>query len=323
MPRVSIGKIKFLYIIETLLRKTDDEHKLSSTEFIRVLSENGLTADRKSVYDDIETLKEFGMDILYDKEEPSGYYVANREFELPELKLLVDAVQSSKFITAKKSNALISKIEKLTSTHQAKKLQRQVYVSRRVKTMNESIYYNVDAIHSAIQENKQIKFKYMKWNLEKQLVPKNDGDVISSPWALTWDDENYYMVGYDEKNEMAKHYRVDKMKEIVLLGDRRKGKEIFNSFDIAEFATRTFGMFGGKVEKVTLECDNNLIGAIIDRFGTDIIIVPYGEDKFKVSRNVAVSGQFFGWVVGLGPGARITHPPEVVKEFKERLKKML
>ena len=322
MAKVSVGKLKLLYILETLVRDTDQEHKIGTGELIEMLKSRGLSAERKSIYDDIETLREFGLDIIYDKEEPAGYYMGERDFELAELKLLVDAVQSSKFITAKKSAVLISKLEKLTSAGEARNLQRQVYVSGRIKTMNESIYYNVDAVHSAIAGNSKISFRYMVWNLEKQLVPKSDRAVTVSPWALVWDDENYYMIAFDGESGIMKHYRVDKMKDIRCLQEPREGRESFKGFDAAGFAKKTFGMYGGRTEKVTLECDNSLVGPILDRFGTDVIIVPSGEERFKVTHEVTVSGQFFGWLVGLGPGVRIVYPQNVADEFRDRLRRM-
>lgn len=322
MAKVSVGKLKLLYILETLVRDTDQEHKIGTGELIEMLKSRGLSAERKSIYDDIETLREFGLDIIYDKEEPAGYYMGERDFQLAELKLLVDAVQSSKFITAKKSAVLISKLEKLTSAGEARNLQRQVYVSGRIKTMNESIYYNVDAVHSAIAGNSKISFRYMVWNLEKQLVPKSDRAVTVSPWALVWDDENYYMIAFDGESGIMKHYRVDKMKDIRCLHEPREGRESFKGFDAAGFAKKTFGMYGGRTEKVTLECDNSLVGPILDRFGTDVIIVPSGEERFKVTHEVAVSGQFFGWLVGLGPGVRIVYPQNVADEFRDRLRRM-
>ena len=322
MAKVSVGKLKLLYILETLVRDTDQKHKKGTAELIEMLKARGLSAERKSIYDDIETLREFGLDIIYDKEEPAGYYMGERDFELAELKLLVDAVQSSKFITAKKSAVLISKLEKLTSAGEARNLQRQVYVSGRIKTMNESIYYNVDAVHSAIAGNSKISFRYMVWNLEKQLVPKSDRAVTVSPWALVWDDENYYMIAFDGESGIMKHYRVDKMKDIRCLQEPREGRESFKGFDAAGFAKKTFGMYGGRTEKVTLECDNSLVGPILDRFGTDVIIVPSGEERFKVTHEVTVSGQFFGWLVGLGPGVRIVYPQNVADEFRYRLRRM-
>ena len=323
MANVSVGKMKMLYVMDVLLYETDEKHRVSTTKLIAMLKEHGIYAERKSIYDDIETLKEYGIDIMHESTEPSGYYVSTRRFELPELKLLVDAVQSSKFITAKKTSVLIAKLGTLTNVHQAQKLQKQVYVVKRIKTMNESIYYNVDAIHEAIQTNSKISFEYMKWDLNKELVPKHDAPVISSPWVLTWDDEKYYMLGFDSDSGIIKHYRVDKMKSIQPLSKKREGYTEFLKLDMNRFASKTFGMFSGKTEKITLECSNELIGAILDRFGTDVIIVPMGEDKFKVTHEVAVSGHFFGWIVGLGPGVRITYPENVVREFKERLEKMI
>lgn len=322
MAKVSVGKLKLLYIMDKLVKDTDENHRAGTSELIAMLKEKGLSAERKSIYDDIETLREFGLDIIYDKEDPAGYYLGERDFELAELKLLVDAVQSSKFITAKKSSVLIKKLEKMTSAKEARNLQRQVYVAGRIKTMNESIYYNVDAVHSAIARNVKISFRYMMWNLDKKLVPKSDKAVSVSPWALVWDDENYYMIAFDSTSGIMKHYRVDKMKDIQLLEESREGQEEFKDFDGAGFAKKTFGMYGGRTEKVTLECDNGLVGPILDRFGTDVIIVPSGEDKFKVTHEVAVSGQFYGWLVGLGPGVKIVYPQSVAEEFKERLRRM-
>lgn len=323
MAKVSTSKLKLLYIMEALQKQTDENNRLSTADLIAMLHDKGIKAERKSIYDDIETLKEFGLDVMYDKEEPAGYYVVDREFELPELKLLVDAVQSSKFITVRKSASLIKKLEKLASDNEAKQLQRQVFVTNRVKAMNESIYYNVDAVHAAIQNNNQICFGYMKWNLDKELEPRNEGkDVVASPWALTWDDENYYMLAYDENAGIVKHYRVDKMRNIRQLSEKRLGKDIFSNFDVARFATRTFGMFGGETQKVTLECDNELIGAILDRFGTDVIIVPSGNDRFKITHDITVSGQFFGWLVGLGPGVKIAYPKSVADQFEARIESM-
>jgi len=310
--------------MQTLLEKSDENHRVSIEEIITILNNNGVGGERKSIYDDIETLKAFGMDILYSKEKPAGYYLANRDFELPELKLLVDAVQASKFITVKKSQELIKKLEHLASTSEAKKLHRQVYVANRVKTFNESIYYNVDALNEAMQSNSRISFDYMKWNTNKELVLRNEGGPVTiSPWALTWDDENYYLLGFDEEAGIVKHYRVDKMKDIKLLGEPRNGQKEFDRFDITRFAKRTFGMFGGELEQVILECDNDLIGVILDRFGTDVIIVNVDEDHFQVRHEVAISGQFYGWLVGLGPAVRIVSPKHVADEFRQRLIDML
>lgn len=320
MGKVIGSKLRTLYIMQRLLEKSDENNRISPKELNEMLEGMGISADRKSIYADISTLQEWGMDIMYSKEQPAGYYVASREFELPELKLLVDAVQSSKFITHKKSQELIRKLEHLTSESQARQLQRSVYVANRIKTDNEQIFYNVNAIHEAINANSSIEFIYHEWNLDKQLVPKKGGRTyLISPWALTWDDENYYLIAYDAEAGLTKHYRVDKMKNITLTGKAREGREIFDSFDMAGYARQTFGMFSGEKTEVILEYSNYLIGAILDRFGTNNIIVPVDDSRFRIRQEVNVSGQFYGWLVGLGPDAKIVHPPYVVEEFKNRI----
>ena len=320
MAKSVTNKLRTLYIMDALLEKSDEENRLSVRQMLEMLERNGINAERKALYDDIETLKTWGMDIIYSKEKPAGYYLASRKFELPELKLLVDAVQSSKFITEKKSRELIRKLESLASVSEAKQLQRHVYIANRIKTPNESIYYNVDRIHEAILSNRKISFTYYKWNTEKELVPRNEGrSFVISPWALTWDDENYYMVGFDDFSGFVKHYRVDKMQRIELTKEKRTGEAEFDKFDLARFAKSTFGMYGGKIEKVTFECDNSMIGAFIDRFGNDIMISKSDDDHFCVSHEVAVSGQFFGWVVGLGAKVKITGPEHVADDFREWL----
>ncbi|MBQ0078331.1 MAG: WYL domain-containing protein [Eubacterium sp.] len=323
MAKVVGSKLRTLYIMQMLLEKSDQDHRISVADISEMLEGYDIKADRKSIYADIGTLTEWGMDILYTKEKPAGWYVASREFELPELKLLVDAVQASKFITHKKSQDLIKKLEKLASESEAKQLQRNVVVANRIKTPNEGIYYNVDTIHEAILANVQIQFTYYAWTIDKELVAKRDGKPYTvSPWALTWDDENYYLIAYEMGTKLVKHYRVDKMKNIKLTKKAREGRDNFSDFDIAGYAKKTFGMFGGETENVILECANHMIGPILDRFGTDNIIMKVDDDKFQIQQQVSVSGQFYGWIVGLGPDVKIVHPPKVVAEFKNRIERI-
>ena len=266
-------KIKILYLMRILLERTDDLHGLMLEEIAEALSAFGVEAERKTLYDDLEVLRTFGMDIVKRKEaKVVRYYVVSRSFELPELKLLVDAVQSSKFITHKKSLELIKKLECYASSHQARKLNRQVYVANRIKTMNESIYYTVDYIHEAISANKKISFQYFHWNEKKERVLAHDGKSYRvSPFALTWDDENYYMIAYDSDAAKIKHFRVDKMLHLQLLEEKRDGAEQFEDFDMALYSQKTFSMFGGEEETVTLRCSNKLAGVVIDRFGNDTL----------------------------------------------------
>ena len=312
---VSQVKLRTLYIMKMLLEKTDEKYTMSAADIDKALGDYGMSADRKTVYNDIETLREFGMDVLQTKGSNSGYYIGSRKFELPELKLLVDAVQASKFISRKKSEELIRKLESLASEHDARQLQRNVFIYNRPKTGNETIYYNVDKIHTAILENRQIQYQYAEWTVKKELIPKKNGAVYTvSPWSLTWDDANYYLIAYDEASDCMKHYRVDKMQRTRVIRQERVGKERFQDFDLVEFSKKTFSMYGGHDEEVTLQCGNELIGVILDRFGTDVMIVPADEGQFRVRVLVAVSPQFFGWVTGIGVRLRIAGPERVQKE---------
>ncbi|MCI8782674.1 MAG: WYL domain-containing transcriptional regulator [Dorea sp.] len=321
---VSQVKLRTLYIMKMLLEKTDEKYTMSAADIDTALRDYGMSADRKTVYNDIETLREFGMDVLQVKGTNGGYYIGSRKFELPELKLLVDAVQASKFISRKKSEELIRKLESLASEHDARQLQRNVFIYNRPKTGNETIYYNVDQIHTAILENRQIQYQYAEWTVRKELKPKKQGAVYTvSPWSLTWDDANYYLIAYDEKADCMKHYRVDKMQRACVTERERIGKERFQDFDLVEFSKKTFSMYGGHDEEVTLQCGNELVGVILDRFGTDVMIIPADDGQFRVRVLVAVSPQFFGWVTGIGSGIRITGPGMVQKEYREYLKEIL
>ena len=322
MAKSANQKLKLLYLLKILTEQSDEEHCMSAQALIEALGVYDIKAERKSIYDDIAQLIDFGYDIVLVKAKSGGgYYLAGREFELAELKLLVETVQASRFLTLKKSRELIAKIEKLASKAEAGQLQRQVYVANRIKTANESIYYIVDDIHRAIQNNEQISFQYLEWNLNKELVPRKDGKIYKiSPWALTCKDENYYLIAHENESNSIKHFRVDKMGHIqVLTGVAREGAELFDRFDIAAYANKTFGMYGGKEEIVTLEFENRFIGVVLDRFGKEIPVRPRDEQHFSVRVQVALSGQFFGWLTGLGAGAKITAPTAVVEEYRSYL----
>ncbi len=310
-------KMKLLYLMRILTERTDEQHMLTANDLCDILqAEYDVPAERKSIYSDIAALTEFGLDIEQQKGRSPGYYIASREFELAELKLLVDAMQASRSITAKKTDELIRKLESLAGREDARQLQQQVFLYNRPKTENETIYYNVDYIHTAIYTNVQIRFQYAEWTRDKEIRLRRDGAYyVASPWALTWDDENYYMIACEEGADELRHFRVDKMQHMELLKSKREGKELFDDFDIVAFGKRTFGMFGGREETVTLSCVNELAGVIIDRFGRDVMMIPEGEDRFHVNVAVAVSQQFFGWLAGLGSGAKITRPAPVREEF--------
>ncbi len=325
MSRGTNQKFKFTYLMKIMQEKTDDEHALTIKQIMAELEKYDVTAERKSIYTDFQDMTDkFGIEIIKEQIGRDTYYhVGAREFELAEVKLLIDAIQSSKFITQTKSSELITKIKSFVSEHQAKLLQRQVFINDRVKTMNESVYYNVDYIHTAIGQNKKIRFKYFKWDINKKLVPRHNGEwFVSSPWALTWDDENYYMVAFDDWDHKIKHYRVDKMMDISVEEERRDGKEEFKNFDMAEYSKATFGMYQGKKTKVKIQFANYMCGVFIDRFGKDISFRPVDDEHSELMVDVNVSPQFFGWIFSLGNAVKITGPQEVVEEMGKTIKEI-
>lgn len=315
----SAQKLKPIYIMDYLLKNSDEEHPVTLKQILTYLESKEIPAERKSVYLDIEALRDYGLDVIQNKSgKNTSYYVASRSFELPELKLLVDSVQSSKFITRRKTGTLIKKLETLASIHEAQLLQRQVYVANRIKTMNESIYYNVDAIYNGISKNKQIRFRYFRYNVKKEKEYRRDGAFYQvSPFALTWDDENYYLVAYDSEFSEIRHYRVDKMDSISATNTDRDGMDAYKALDMGIYAKKVFGMFSGTEQKVRLRFDNELVGAVIDRLGRDIPVVPDDDDHFTVIADVVVSPQFFAWVSGFGSKVRILSPDSVVKQMRE------
>ncbi|MBR0160197.1 MAG: WYL domain-containing transcriptional regulator [Oscillospiraceae bacterium] len=311
-------KLKMLYLLRVLSEETDDRHALSAKEIIRKLELLGVNVDRKTLYKDLGLLEDYGLEII---REQNGrdvlYHLATRTFELPELKLLVDAVQSSRFITQKKSRELIRKLESLTSAEEAKHLHRQVLITGRIKSMNESIYYIVDRLHEAISNGKQIRFRYYRWNVRKEMELRRDGAWYQvSPWCLLWDDENYYLVAFDAADQKIKHYRVDKIVQLSITGEARDGKAQFRQFDAASYSRSQFGMFGGEMTRVSLEGRNEMVGPLIDRFGKDISITPQDAERFTAQVEVQASRHFLAWIIALGDGIRITGPEELVARMR-------
>lgn len=318
-------KLKIMYLMKILLDRTDETHSITMPEIIDALEAYGISAERKSLYNDIENLRVYGLDVIGVQEDRTySYHIGNRQFELAELKLLVDSVQSAKFITEKKSNELIKKIESLASKYEASQLHRQVFVAGRVKTMNESIYYNVDSIHAAIAGNSRITFKYFKWNVDKDMELRHDGALYEvSPWLLSWNDGYYYLIAYDSVKGIIKHFRVDKMLYIKSNGRKREGEKVFNSLDMAAYTGKMFGMYGGEDERVRLECDNALAGVMIDRFGKDISLIRLDNKKFAVNVEVAVSRQFLAWIIGLGEGVKIVGPQRIVDMMNDEIDRLV
>ena len=321
MPKQERQKQKLLVLKEFFERETDEAHPASMPEILAYLAARDIPAERKSVYSDIETLRDFGLDLCLRRGRGGGYYLASRAFELPELKLLVDAVQSSRFLTDRKSMALIGKLSALASRHDAARLQRQVVVSGRVKTMNESIYYNVDRIHDAILNNSQIRFGYFDWDLggARRARP---GPYVASPYALCWDHENYYLIAHSARHGLT-HYRVDKMTRIQETGTPRVQTEETAKLDLAAYLKKTFGMFGGQEMTVRLRFPRRLAGVIYDRFGHDAMLIPDGEDHFTFTAAVVDSPLFYGWLAGFGGQAELLSPPAARQEFRAMLEDAL
>lgn len=324
MPKGTNQKFKLYRLAQIMMKKTDEEHYITMPEIKEALAEYDITADRKSLYNDLRDLEILGIEVEGEQDgNRYRYHVVNRPFELPELKLLVDAIQSSKFITEKKSNSLIKKLETMVSEYDAQKLQRQVYVSGRIKAMNESIYYTVDAIHNAISENKKIRFQYFQWNVKKEMELRHGGAYYHiSPWGLSWDDENYYLIGYDSDAEQIRHYRVDKMLRIQMSKEDREGREHFRKLDMADYARKSFGMFRGEEQQVKLLVNNRMAGVIIDRFGKEVMMIPADADHFRVSVEVHVSPQFLSWIISLGDDVKIIGPEDVVERMREEIRRL-
>jgi len=324
VAKSSNQKTKLLHLYQILLQQTDEEHPITVAQIIEELARYDIKAERKSIYDDLEALRQFGLDVQCRKGRAGGWFVGERNFQLPELKLLMDAVQSSRFITQKKSDALIRKLEEQASIHQARQLQRQVYVSGRIKLMNESIYYNVDKLHAAVAGKKAITFKYFDYDITRQKVFRREGKRYAvSPYGLIWNSENYYLVAFDHNSRELRHYRVDKMTEIVVTNLNWEGRELYPDFQLASYGEKHFGMYRGQEIKVTLRGRRSMAGVVWDRFGQDVILVPDGEEYFTVTLPVVMSPQFFGWLFGLDGGLTITAPKEAVAAYRKRLESAL
>lgn len=318
MTKSSNQKKKPFLILKYLWEKSDENNFIPMSKIVEYLDSYGINSERKSIYSDMETLSELGFDIISNRQK--GYCLASRDFQLAELKLLCDAVAASKFITPKKSGELIEKLKKLTSEDQAKSLRRQVAVANRIKTMNESIYYAIDDIHRAIAENRKISFCYFDFDENKQKILRHGGKrYTADPISLLWDDDNYYLIARDCEADKIKHYRADKISGLEIL-EEKADAEISKNFDISEYTSKLFGMFGGEEEAVWLSCKNSFAGKVIDRFGKDLSFVKEDEDTFKVRVKVIVSPQFFAWVFGMNEGIKIKGPEETVEKFVNYLK---
>ncbi len=323
MPKSEKQKQKLFRIIEILMRETDEEHGLTITDIISFLSEFGIKAERKSIYDDFLVLDELGFPIGKIPTRPPRYTLEERIFELPELKMLVDAVESSKFITGRKSREIIEKLEIFAGRHRSGELSRQVYVEDRIKTENSATIYSIDAIHSAINEKRKLSFKYFNYNGEKKKIYRNsDTPYTVSPCALLWRDENYYLVAVDGKDGVIKNFRVDRMEKVSACSEASEFDDRLQSFNPADYSKKIFGMYGGQEELVTLECRDKLAGAMLDRFGMDIVLSKT-DFGFKFSTRLIPSPQFYAWVLAFGSDIKILAPDSAKRDFVGKMREIL
>lgn len=324
MPKSENQKKKLLILLKLLYEQSDENHPLSMKMILEGLEKENITAERKSIYNDMEVLRDCGYDVELLGGKNGGYYLASREFELAELKVLVDAVCASRFITEKKSRELIRKITNLAGKHDANRLKREIYVVNRVKSENESILYNVDEIHHAIASNHQIMFQYLEYTIGLKEDFRKGGALYEvSPVALTWNEEKYYLIAFDSSAQIMKHYRVDRMKNIFLSEKTRDTGAYESNFDLASYCNKTFGMFSGDEELVTISFPNSLIGVVLDRFGKEVSMHKEDDERFRISVKVQISGQFFGWITGLGPKVKIISPTRVTNDYINYLQQVM
>ena len=315
MAKSDNQKLKIFYILDYLQKNSHVDHPIRATELIAMLEKQGILCERKTIYSDIAALQDYGVDIVSIPGKNGGYYIASRNFELPELKLLIDAVQSSKFLTERKSRELIEKLCKECSVHEAKLVRRDVLVSGRVKSMNETIYYNVDAIQEAIGQNVQISFRYFDWNLDGSRKYRNR-DYIASPYGLCQDNENCYLLAFSDRHGITS-YRVDRMADIKLSTEPRIPCPELTGKNLVEHANRLFQMYSGETTDVKMRFHRSLVNVVVDRFGRDVMLIPDGEDHFVFTARIAISPLFLSWVIGFGSKAKILHPQAVVDQCRE------
>ena len=314
MPKQEGQKSKLLALLRIFEQQTDENHLLNVPQLVELLEAQGIRCERKSVYSDIEALGALGYDIKLRRGRGGGYFLASRTFDLAELKLLVDAVQASKVISARTSRKLIHKLEALCSDYEGSQLQRQVYVDGRPKSDSHTLLYSIDALHSAINAGRMVSFRY-----------KKDGTRTVSPWRLAWDGGCYYLIAYQDEKEPAgiRNYRVDRMSAVTVLDEARRGKTEFRQFDLPAYLRKHFNMFGGTEYRVTLRCSADLEAAMKDRFGKSILLVPEADGThFHFDVPVCVSPQFYGWVCGFGGKVEVTAPAEVRQEMRQTAEKL-
>lgn len=316
MAKSAHSGLKLLLIERLFYERTDNELGVTMGEILDYLSSCGIAAERKSIYSDIELLKSAGLDIeLIRTDSRREYRLLTREFTPVEVKLLVDAVAASRFVTGQKSRELIGKLKRLVSVHGRAGLQSQIHVDNRIKSMNESVYYNADAIDSALSQNKKITFTYFDYTPEKRRK-KRAGIYSASPLGLIVCAENYYLCAYSEAHGEIRNYRVDRMLEVSVSPEGRTDNELVRNFDISAYREKQFSMFGGRQSYVDIEFDNSLANVVLDYFGADVMMRPETESTFRVSRKIEVSPAFYGWLFQFGRSCRLISPADAREEYR-------
>ena len=322
MPKSDNQKLKILYILDYLQKNSHEDKPVRAAELISMLDrQHRISCDRKTVYSDIAALQEYGVDIVSIPGKNGGYYVASRNFELPELKLLIDAVQSSRYLTEKKSRELIEKLCAQCNEQDAALMKRTVLVSGRVKSMNETIYYNVDAIQDAIYQNRQISFRYFDWDMKGKRNYR-EKEYRASPYGLCQDNENCYLLALSQRHGITS-YRVDRMSDISLTDQPRDPCPELTGKSLVDHANRLFQMYAGDAVDVKLRFHNSLLNVVIDRFGKDTMLIPDGEEHFNFTVKVAISPMFLSWVIGFGSKAKVLHPASVVSQCRQLCREVM
>ena len=317
------SKIKTLLIFKYLTEYSDENNPLSTTELIKLLEQDGITCERKSIYADIKTLNMVGFDILTAMSPKRGFFLASRTFELAQVRLLIDAVTSAGFITPNKTRDLVTKLEGLVSKNEANELVSQVYVDSNAKCDNEEIYYVIDALHDAIIEHRKVKFKYKRRNIDKENKKSYTEKVFKvSPYALIWKDDHYYLVCNNEKYDNLMNLRLDRMRKIEKLYERTRSisevSEYSDFIDVADYTSKMFNMFSGTTGEVELECHLDIREEIMDRFGSKIPLVAVDSNHFKTTINAAVSDGLVSWIMNFGNKIKVLSPQSLADAVKER-----
>ena len=314
-------RIKLLKIWEILCQETDEEHPIESTELIEKLAEMDIHCERKTIYRDIETLIECGYEVMCVRGKKNQYYVLDRSFDLPELHIMLDAVQAASFITPQKTKQLVDKIADLAGSRKGEVIKRNLVAFNITKNTNEQIYYSVDEIVRAISKKKKIEFKYFDYDANHKKVYRKDGNkYIMNPYSTVLSDDNYYLLGYNDKHKNIMHFRVDRMDNVRMLEDDIVPLDNNNEFDVTKHKREVFGMFTGSEESVRFVVHKSLLDVIFDRFGSDVKLIKYDEENYMFTADVQVSPIFIGWCCAFGKKVKVVSPANVVEQVKEYVK---